>query len=76
MKSLLQYINESLDKQTLSEEFKTTLNSLFNDWDKNFKAQYSLNFIYNILVEACKGKKAIFPINTQPTWRDFAKLES
>lgn len=59
MKSLLEYINESLDKQTLSDEFKTTLNSLFNDWDKNFKAQYSLNFIYNILVEACKGKKAI-----------------
>ena len=57
MKSLLQYINESLDKQTLSDEFKTTLNSLFNDWDKNFEAQYSLNFIYNILVEACKGKK-------------------
>ena len=48
MKSLLEYINESLDKQTLSDEFKTTLNSLFNDWDKNFKAQYSLNFIYNI----------------------------
>ena len=24
----------------------------------------------------CKGKKAIFPINIQPTWRDFAKLES
>ena len=59
MKSLLEYINESLDKQTLSDEFKTTLNSLFNDWDKNFEAQYSLNFIYNILVEACKGKKAI-----------------
>ena len=48
MKSLLEYINESLDKQTLSDEFKTTLNSLFNDWDKNFEAQYSLNFIYNI----------------------------
>ena len=59
MKSLLQYINESLNKQTLSDDFKTTLNSLFNDWDKNFESQYSLNFIYNILVEACKGKKAI-----------------
>ena len=27
----------------------STLNSLFNDWDKNFEAQYSLNFIYNML---------------------------
>ena len=59
MKSLLEYINESLNKQTLSDEFKTTLISLFNDWDKTFESQYSLNFIYNILVEACKGKKAI-----------------
>lgn len=59
MKSLLEYINESLSKQTLSDEFKTTLISLFNDWDKTFESQYSLNFIYNILVEACKGKKAI-----------------
>ena len=37
MKSLLEYINESLNKQTLSDDFKTTLNSLFNDWDKNFE---------------------------------------
>ena len=59
MKSLLEYRNESLNKQTLSDEFKTTLISLFNDWDKTFESQYSLNFIYNILVEACKGKKAI-----------------
>lgn len=59
MKSLLEYINESLNKQTLSDDFKTTLNSLFNDWDKNFESQYLLNFIYNILVEACNGKKAI-----------------
>ena len=59
MKSLTQYINESLDKQTLSDEFKTTLTHLFNDYNKNFESQYSLNFIYNILAEACKGKKVI-----------------
>ena len=59
MKSLTQILNESLDKQTLPNEFKTTLTSLFNDYNKNFESQYSLNFIYNILAEACKGKKVI-----------------
>ena len=59
MKSLTQILNESLDKQTLQNEFKTTLTSLFNDYNKNFESQYSLNFIYNILAEACKGKKVI-----------------
>ena len=57
MKSLLEFINESLNKQILTDEFKTTLTSLFNDWDKKFESQYSLSFIYNIIVEACKGKK-------------------
>ena len=59
MKSLTQILNKSLDKQTLPNEFKTTLTSLFNDYNKNFESQYSLNFIYNILAEACKGKKVI-----------------
>lgn len=59
MKTLKQILNESLDKQTLPNEFKTTLTSLFNDYNKNFESQYSLNFIYNILAEACKGKKVI-----------------
>ena len=59
MKSLKQILNESLDKQTLPNEFKTTLTHLFNDYNKNFESQYSLNFIYNILAEACKGKKVI-----------------
>ena len=54
MKSLTQILNESLNKQTLPNEFKTTLTSLFNDYNKNFESQYSLNFIYNILAEACK----------------------
>lgn len=58
MKSILEFINESF-KQILPNEFKTILTSLFNDWDKNFNAQYSLNFIYNIIAEACNGKKAI-----------------
>ena len=59
MKSLTQILNESLNKQTLPSEFKTTLTHLFNDYNKNFESQYSLNFIYNILAEACKGKKVI-----------------
>ena len=59
MKSLTQILNESLNKQTLPNEFKTTLTHLFNDYNKNFESQYSLNFIYNILAEACKGKKVI-----------------
>ena len=59
MKSLTQILNESLDKQSLPKEFKTTLTHLFNDYNKNFESQYSLNFIYNILAEACKGKKVI-----------------
>lgn len=58
MKSILEFINESF-KQILPNEFKTILTSLFNDWDKKFNAQYSLNFIYNIIAEACNGKKAI-----------------
>ena len=58
MKSILEFINESF-KQILPNEFKTILTSLFNDWDKNFKSQYSLNFIYNIIAEACNSKKAI-----------------
>lgn len=58
MKSILEFINESF-KQILPNEFKTILTSLFNDWDKNFNAQYSLNFIYNIITEAYNGKKAI-----------------
>lgn len=58
MKSILEFINESF-KQILPNEFKTILTSLFNDWDKNFTSQYSLNFIYNIIAEACNGKKAI-----------------
>ena len=58
MKSILEFINESF-KQILPNEFKTILTSLFNDWDKKFKSQYSLNFIYNIIAEACNGKKAI-----------------
>lgn len=58
MKSILEFINESF-KQILPNEFKTILTSLFNDWDKNFNAQYSLNFIYNIIAESCNGKKAI-----------------
>ena len=59
MKPILEFINESLSKQTLPNEFKTTLTSLFNDLYKDFESQYSLNFIYNILAEACKGKKVI-----------------
>ena len=58
MKSILEFINESF-KQILPNEFKTILTSLFNDWDKKFKSQYSLNFIYTIIAEACNGKKAI-----------------
>ena len=58
MKSILEFINESF-KQILPNEFKTILTSLFNDWDKKFNAQYSLNFIYNIIAEACNGKKTI-----------------
>ncbi len=58
MKSILEFINESF-KQILPNEFKTILTSLFNDWAKNFTSQYSLNFIYNIIAEACNGKKAI-----------------
>ena len=45
MKSLTQILNESLNKQTLPNEFKTTLTHLFNDYNKNFESQYSLNFI-------------------------------
>lgn len=55
MNSILEFINESF-KQILPNEFKTILTSLFNDWDKNFTSQYSLNFIYNIIAEACNGE--------------------
>lgn len=66
---------------TDSNRVRQTAESIFAFIDKNIDFEENHTGLEDIKIELeifkyCKGKKAIFPINTQPTWRDFAKLES
>ena len=59
--------------------FRLTQKQIFNqvniDFEENHTGLEDIKIELEIF-KYCKGKKAIFPINIQPTWRDFAKLES
>ena len=66
---------------TDSNRVRQTAESIFAFIDKNIDFEENHTGLEDIKIELeifkyCKGKKAIFVINTQPTWRDFAKLES
>ena len=60
---------------SLSHDLRTPLTKLTGYLEILIHKKDLTEIEYEIF-KYCKGKKAIFPINTQPTWRDFAKLES
>lgn len=65
---------------TDSNRVRQTAESIFAFIDKNIDFEESHTGLEDIKIELeilkyCKSRKAIFPINMQPTWKDFAKLE-